>query len=156
MSSRYSEAFLLGPSNGGDGITPITSGGNRTLWDGTTVLNAAALSVAVPVFHFDAYGIGFWVPGGSTLVGTLTIEASCDRGNLEQNSQPDATIGGWTPISVWDEAAGAQAANKAVASGANNIIIGERYCLYRWVRLRFAFTSGTGSPKVTMQSKGTS
>lgn len=156
MSSRYSEAYLLGPSVSGDGITKTTSGGLPVLWDGTTVLNAAALSVAVPVWHLDAYGIGIWTPAGSTIAATLTIEASCDRGNLEQASQPDVTQGGWTPISFWDEGAGAQAASKALASGANNVIIGDRYCLYRWVRLRFASVTGTGSPKVTLQQKGAS
>jgi hypothetical protein len=151
VSGRYNQAWYLSPSgNSNDGVTPNPG----VLLDGSTVVNAAMTTVPVWAKDLDAYSIQFSTTGGSTLVGTLTIQGSNDRGNQEQQGKSDGTLANWTTINFWDAGAGAQAANKAVASGANSFILAERVCTYRWVRLVFAFTSGTGNPRCTMQQKG--
>jgi hypothetical protein len=154
MSSRFSEAFVmrLAAANGIDDATPVTP------LDGTEAAQVATFkTVPVWVKDLDAFSIHFSTVGGSTLAGTITLQASNDRSNKEQTGQADAgTVANWVAISLWDWAAGAQAANKAVVSGANQILIGDRVCGYRWLQLVFTFTSGSGSPKLTFQQKGVS
>lgn len=153
MSSRFSEAFpmRLAAANGLDDQVP------PVLLDGTeTALVATFKTVPVWTKDLDAYSIHFSTPAGSTLVGTITLQASNDRSQKEQTGQVDLNVANFVVLSVWDWAAGAQAASKAVASGANQILIGDRVAGYRWVQLVFTFTSGSGSPKVTFQQKGVS
>jgi hypothetical protein len=154
VSSRFKAQFYLTESgNSNDGITQGT-----VLLDGAEpAIVANMVTSPVLVADLDAYSIQFSTPAGSTLVGTLTIEVSNDRSNREQTGAADpGTTVNWTPISMWDWGAGAQAANKAVASGANSFMLGDRVSGYRWARLRFAFTSGSGVPTVAMQQKGVS
>ncbi len=154
MSSRFSEAFVMRLA-GADGISDAAT---VTPLDGTEAAQVASFKT-VPVFvkDLDAYSIQFSTPAGSTLVGTLTLQVSNDRSSQEQTGKADpGTVTNFVPISFWDWGAGAQAPNKAVATAANQILIGDRVCGYRWVQLVFTFTSGSGSPKVAMQQKGVS
>lgn len=162
MSGRYVQTFVPAISNAADGLTPQTPGVN---YDGTNSITATSVSVPWKVQNWDAYSVQLTLGAGSTLVAVMTLEASNDdelllvgpQGGGVANATPSARdygLGNFTPISVWDFAAGAQAASKAIASGANSILIGERVCGYRWVRTRLVFTSGAGSPLIRVQAKG--
>jgi hypothetical protein len=153
VSSRFSQSFIcqLAAANGVDPQSPPIN------LDGTeTALVASFNTVPVYMKDCDAFSFHFSTVAGSTLVGTLTMQASNDRGQKEDIGQPDnASLQNWVPISMWDFGAGAQAANKAVVTAANQLMLGDHgVSAYRWVRLVFAFTSGSGQPKVTFQQKG--
>ncbi len=151
MSSRWVENFFMSPSgNSNDGV----SANPGVVYNGTLALAANMTTVPLNVMNMDAWSIAFATPAGSTLVGTLTVQASNDQSGQEHEKRPDSLLQNWEAISVWDVGAGAQAASKAVASGAQTLILGERVCLYRWVRLVFVFTSGTGLAVVRFQAKG--
>jgi hypothetical protein len=152
MSSRFNKSFWMTPSgNGNDGVSPNPG---QTLDGNTVTISGAFVSTPVEVKDLDTYSIQFSTPAGSTLVGTLTLEGSNDQSGQETTMRPDVLLQNWQSMSFWDQGAGAQAANKAVASGAQSFILAERVCTYRWVRLRFAFTSGSGKPTVSVQQKG--
>ena len=151
MSSRFVENFLMSPSgNSNDGVTPNPG----VVYDGTLALAAAMTTVPVNVLNMDDFSIAFSTPGGATLVGTLTLQASNDQSGQELTKTSDKLLQNWETISVWDVGAGAQAASKAVASGAQVLLLAERVCTYRWVRLAFAFTSGTALATIRFQAKG--
>jgi hypothetical protein len=143
MSSRFTEAFNLQTTTGNDGFTP-----SGTQADGTLVVAAATNFAPVFCKDLDAASIQFTTLGASTLVGILTLQASNDRSNLEQTGRPDA--GSTTNC--------AQATSKAVASGAASLYVvlpgANLAVVYRWIRLVFAFTSGSGNVKASMQQKG--
>ena len=128
MISRFSECMTLqqAAANNVDPQSP------PVYLDGTEAAIVASFDT-VPVWtkDLDAYSIEFSTPAGSTL----------------EN---------WQTISFWDVGGGLQAASKAVASGVNALLLADRVCCYRWVRLVFTFTSGSGSPKVSLQQKGVS
>jgi hypothetical protein len=110
----------------------------------------------VPVFlkDIDAYSIQFSTPAGATLVGSFALQVSNDRGNQEQTGRPDVTMVNWTPLFFTIVATDVRAATLAVASGAQALMVKEPVCAYRWVRLVFTFTSGTGTPRISLQQKG--
>ncbi|HZU84367.1 MAG TPA: hypothetical protein VE987_15665 [Polyangiaceae bacterium] len=155
MSGRYHQAFLMKPSgNANDGISQPNP---LVYLDGSQVVAAAMTTVPVFVANVDGYSIQFATIAGDTLVGTLTLQASNSRGSgQEQTENPDVTLYDWTTIELYDFSTGAFAANKAVASGAATYLIGvpSLYNCARWVRLVFAFTSGSGHPRVGFQQKG--
>jgi len=163
MSGAYVQTFNPQASNAADGVTPPTT---PAPLDGTFSVTATMVTLPWKVENWDAYSVQITLGGGSTLVATATLEVSNDNemlnlgpqaggaGSGSQGPARDYGLGNFTPISVWDFGAGAQAANKAIATGANSILIGERVCGYRWARLRIAFTSGAGSPIVRVQAKG--
>lgn len=151
MSSRFSDAFFLrlAAANGIDDTVPPTK------LDGTeAALTASFKTVPVLMKDLDAYGIHFSTPAGSTLVGTLTILVSNEPSQKEQTAQADVNIANFVTLQLFDWGAGARAASKAIASGANAVMLGDILAGYRWVQLAFAFTSGSGSPKIVMQQKG--
>ncbi len=150
MSGRYNQAFYLSPS--ADGVTPTPG----VIYDGSVALAAAMTTAPVWVKDVDAYSIQFSVPAGSTLVGNIVLQASNDRGNREQTGVGDATMINWTNIVVTDKStAGALIASKAVVSGGPQaLMLADLNCVYRWVRLAFSFTSGTGLARISMQHKG--
>lgn len=159
MSGRFAQSAWMMPSgNANDGISP-PGAGNPQYFDGTLALAAAMTTVPVPVRDLDGFSIHFATPAGSTLVGTLTLQVSSQRGNTEQTGAPDVTLTDWTTIDFFDPTTATTTtfvASKAVASGAQSLILALPYgfCLYRWARLAFAFTSGTGKPKIAFQQKG--
>jgi len=137
----------------------LTGANPNNPFDGATVTTSAAFT-SVPVFvgDCDAFSIEFSTLAASTLAGTLTLQACSHRSSSEGGGASvlgtdlgDAS--NWQTLSFWDVGAGAQATSKAVSSGANALILAERACTYRWVRLVFAFTSGSGKPKVSAQLK---
>lgn len=153
MSSRFAECFILrlAAANGIDDTVPPTP------LDGTeTALVATFKTVPVWTKDLDAFGIAFALGGGSTLAGTITLQVSNDRSQKEQTGQADLNVANWVPISFWDWGAGAQAASKAVVSGGQQFLLGDRVVGYRWVQLVFTFTSGSGQPKISLQQKGVS
>lgn len=154
MSDRFNQASYLQLAT--SAANPIVPAAAPNQLDGTLSQNAAFGCVPVWVKDLDAWGIQFATAGG-TLVGTLTVQASCERGNTEQTGAPDATLSDWTTIAVLDKTAtapGTLVTSKAVASGAQSILLADLTCVYRWVRLLFAYTSGTGSPRITFHQKG--
>jgi hypothetical protein len=155
VSKRVQECFPLQLSAANNGVDPQQP---PVYLDGTEAATVASfVTAAVWVFDVDALGVHFSTPGGSTLVGTLTFEVSNDRGQQEITGRGDAaSLQNWVAISVWDWGAGAQAANKSVATGANQFLLGDRVVGYRWIRMRFAFTSGSGVVKAMLQRKGVS
>jgi hypothetical protein len=151
VSRSFAQCFFMQPSgNANDGVTPNPG----VFYDGTLALAANMTTVPVWVKDLDAFGIAFSTPAGSTLVGSIALQVSNDKSQREQNGVPDALLQNWVTLSFWDVAAGAQATTKAVASGAQALMLSERVCAYRWVRLVFTFTSGTGLAKIALQQKG--
>lgn len=115
---------------------------------------ATFTTAAVFVGKLDAFSVSFATPAGSTLVGTLTLQVSNDPGNgVAKDGQGNSSLLNWQPLNFWDVGAGAQAASKAVASGAQTLILAEQHCTYRWMRLVFTFTSGSGVPTIAFQQK---
>ena len=152
MSGRYSEQFYLSPSLGNDGLTQ-----NPTVkLDGTVAVSTAIVTVPISVKDVDAYSIQLSTPAGSTLaVGAVTFEVSNDRGAYEQTAGGgDIQMTDWTVLSFWDVTAGGQVATKALTSGLNNVMISERGCTYRYVRVRLTTVSGSGLLRVSFQQKG--
>lgn len=150
MSSRWVENFYVSPSgNANDGVTPNPG----VVYDGTLALAANMTSAPINVMNLDAYSVAFATPAGSTLVGSLALQVSNDQSGQETTKTSDALLKNWQTLSFWDVGAGAQAVTKAVASGAQALLLAEQACVYRWARLVFTFTSGTGLAVVRFQAK---
>lgn len=162
MSSRFAEAFLLryGGSTGVEQSPPaILDGGAGQLAAGQVsqgAIGAAFITVPCWVRDLDAWSLQITTGAGSTFVGTASIQVSNDRGGQEQTGNPDVNVANWVTINIWDWSAGAQAANKAIATGAASYLIGDRVAGYRWMRLNMAYTSGSGLIRCMLQQKGVS
>lgn len=168
MSRTVRQCRFMRPSgNSNDGISPpgpfaagvtmFPAGEFCGKADGGPAVAAAMTTFPEYVGDCDALGIHFSIDSTGTLVGTLTLQGSCHRGDYEQNGQPGANLSSaenWVTLQFFDEAGAALAASKAVASGANAFIFSLRNVTFRWVRLVFAFTSGTAQPKISLQAKG--
>ena len=151
MSTRRTQNFFLSPSgNSNDGV----SANPGIVYDGSLALAANMTTAPVNVTELDAYSIGFATPAGSTLVGSVALQASNDQSGQETTKRSDNLLANWQTISFWDVGVGAQATTKAVASGAQALLLAEPSCTYRWVRLVFSFTSGTGLAVLRLQAKG--
>jgi hypothetical protein len=152
MSFRANRSFYLTPSgNTNDGVS---SNAGQNLDGATVTISAAFVSAPIHVKDLDAYSIQFSTVAGDTLVGTLTLEYSNDQSGQELTETPGVLLKNWIPSTqFFDEGAAALATSKAVASGAQTFMFSVRNCTHRWVRLRFAFTSGSGKPTVTLQQK---
>jgi len=144
MSIRVNSSVTLQPASGGSAH-----------YDGTTPLAATGNTLPVNVSAVDAYSVQVSLPASSTLAGSFTLQASNDLGAQQSDGVSNAAlVSNWVTISAWDQTAGAQAASVTIASGAANAMLAERGCVYRWLRLAFTFTSGTGNPTIILQQKG--
>lgn len=105
---------------------------NLTLYTGTTSTAVATLaSSAFDLGDLTCYSIEVVFSGGATdLVGTLTLEASNDNTTF-------------TTVTGSSQAITASAAHMWNVVGAG----------YRWVRVRWTFTSGTGNMQAYLSVK---
>lgn len=117
------------------------------------VTTAADISVTVntpPMLLANLAGFSYQAVLTGAPVGTLKLQMSNDRGNTTNNGQ--AASGSTTNAGVtnWTDITGS---SFAVAAAGN---WGWDYTLpgFRWVRLVYTATSGTGSMSVTFQAKG--
>lgn len=150
MSSRWASQFALSPSgNSNDGVSPNPG----VYLDGTLAVGAGFTSAPFSVSNLDAFSVQCSTPTGSTLVGSVALQVSDDQSGNELDKIPGVLLQNWVTLSFWDVAAGAQAVTKAIATGAGSVMLAERNCSYRWARLVFTFTSGTGNLKATVQQK---
>lgn len=156
MSSAVSQSDTLQVAGAGQGGNAAQV--PQVKLDGTEAAIIANFNtVPVRTSKVDGYSVQFSTPGGSTLVGVLTVQGSNDRSQMEDTNVADVTVSDWTTLAVIDLTSTTPATrvtSKAVASGAQNILLGDFPCLYRWMRVVFTFTSGSGQPKVTWQQKG--
>jgi hypothetical protein len=116
---------------------------------------ATFYSVPINVDGLDTYRYVFATPAGSTLVGTVQLQATVDEvGSLTGTpNAADLPAADWVPLSF--SVNGAAFANSfAVASGANQIALDEAACTYAWLRMLFTFASGSGSPTCKLRGKG--
>lgn len=155
MSSAVSQSDTLQVAGAGQGGNAAQV--PQVKLDGTEAAIVASFNtVPVRTSKVDGYSIHFSTTGG-TLVGTLIVQGSNDRSQMEDTNVADVNVSNWTTLAVIDLTSttpGTRVASKAVASGAQQIMLGDFPCLYRWMRVGFTFTSGSGSPKITWQQKG--
>lgn len=155
MSGRFNQSSRLVLAT--SAANPLLPAAAPNQLDGTVSVGAAIGTVPIWVKDLDAWGLSFSTPAGSTLVGTLTVQATCDRGMTEQTGAPDATLVNWQTIAVLDKTSttpGTLVASKAIASGANVLLIEDMTVAYRWVRFLMAYTSGSGLVTASFQQKG--
>jgi hypothetical protein len=150
MSQQVNHASQLSPSLNNDGVTQNPS----VVYNGTVALASGMTTAPIFTKRSDAYSVQISLPVGSTLVGSFALQCSNDLTPDDQSVQSSAQTANWTTLSFWDVGTGSYLSTKAIVSGANSIVLAERGCVYRWMRLVFTYVSGTGDPTITYQDKG--
>jgi hypothetical protein len=104
---------------------------------GTLDLSGDAQSTPFPVFYRDKYSVQVNTTGG---VGSLKLQSS----NSIASKAADVPSTSWVDID----------GSTVAVSGADNIMFNVADCAYRWVRVVYTSTSGSGTGAVTFHGKG--
>ncbi len=152
MSGRFNQSSWCRASQDGiiDFVPPVVFDGSGSIAGSSTIVPVWLKDTDQFCFHWETVA-------ASTLTGSLSIQVSGQRGNLEQVGKPDATLTAWTTIAYQDPTSTAPntyIASTAVAAGATSLILVVPVCPYRWARLVFTRTAGTGAPRIAFQQKG--
>jgi hypothetical protein len=115
---------------------------NENLTLSSTDMSANITSNAIWLGHIANFAIQLTFTGSPT--GTFKLQASNDEG-ANDLKLADASITNWTDVDGSDQA----------ITEAGNHMWNVQNCGYRWVRVVYTFTSGTGSITVArMNVKG--
>lgn len=114
-----------------------------TKLDGSTTVNASFNTGAVFLEHVNHYSVQMVVT--STLAGTVKLQASMDIGPKLQGGYDTANA-----VSNWNDITGA---TSSVSNG-SPVIFNVSNVGYRWVRVVFTFSSGSGTVVMTFGGKG--
>ena len=90
---------------------------------------------STPIRLDQHYGFTIQLAWTGTPVGNFTLEASNDNGSIEPNNTID-NVTHWTTIANSSSAAG---------GAASNLMYNVNLAFYRWVRVVYTATSGSGT-----------
>ncbi len=115
-------------------------------FDNTLIVNASDASVTIissPVTLESIYGFAIQSVFTGSPVGTLKLQASCDPGTV--------TAGAYgTNVNNWNDIPGYSTA----ISSSGNTMYNLDAQFYKWVRLVYTATSGTGTLSARFNAKG--
>lgn len=94
----------------------------------------------------QVYGIAIQAEFAGSPVGSVELQGSCDRGTYLMPGQPPSEAGvvNWTTIKDSPQA----------VTGAGPVVWNYNGVFYKWIRLHYTATSGTGTVTVTVNTKG--
>lgn len=136
-----------------DGYTEASTGGGP---DGTgSILSYSTGGSWASAAFFVGRALGYCVvlscPNDGSPVGTLTIEGSCDRS--ARGDHPDDHVRNWFPLTLTDPTTKSNVTSLAV-NGMGAYALMESACFYRWIRVVYVRTSGSGIFTASVQFKG--
>ena len=105
------------------------------------VVNAVSMASSFnssPILLDQIYGFSFQAVFTGSPVGTFKLQCSNDDVKLESQ------VSNWSDIASTSQA----------VSAAGSILYNVNYAFYKWVRVVYTATSGTGSCDITYASKG--
>lgn len=108
-------------------------------------------SAAVFVGRIQGYTVVVSCPSTGTPVGTVKVQGCIDR-NAAMGDKPDENLTTWFDLSFVDST-GAAFTNATISS-ASTAIFEELSCYYRYIRVVYTRSSGTGTFTAKVQLKG--
>lgn len=112
------------------------------------IMNAVDVSTSVngPAYWLKlVYGFAIQAEFSGAPVGTVSLQGSCDAGdNTPEDPETGSGVVNWTTIKDSPQS----------VSGAGPVLWNYNGVFYKWVRLVYTATSGTGTVTVTMNTKG--
>jgi hypothetical protein len=142
-----------------DSMTPQIAGADgismqapAVLLDGSAAQATSWTSSPIYVGNAQLYSLVLTCPSTGSPVGTVKLQACDDRARVA-SQMPDPRLTNFYDLVFYD-ASGNQVTSQAV-SGASTIAFEETACAYRWVRVVYTATSGSITPTVSLQVKGT-
>jgi hypothetical protein len=150
MSSVWAHKILVSST---DGVVNV-----GTALDGaSTTITASTYSVPIMTHKWDRIGLVLAAAAGSTLVGALAMQGSSDVSQNEGKgsaTESDANLLNWAPLSFLDQSTGQVIQTKNINTGAFALGFVLDDFGFRWYRIQFTFTSGSGLliAKVSLKS----
>lgn len=105
---------------------------------------ASSNSIGVDVNQLNLMSIQAYWPSTGTPVGTLKVQVSNDRVSVSTTSDPAANVVNWTDYT----------GSTTTVNGAGDVLYNMTFAGYRWARLVYTRTSGTGTLNASFSGKG--
>jgi len=101
-------------------------------------------TTGINLISIYAYSIQAVWSGGSSPVGTFSLQGSNDAGDNGSGQGVSQPVN-WSTIT---------GSSQAISGTPGNILFDVTECSYRWVRLVYTATSGSGTVSATINTKG--